>query len=237
MSPILAESLRVRAGPLEQSIATYVEETVEQVVDTEQFRTAWVSANRAAHAQMIGLLNGQGSQALEVEQGTVKVNLAGVIALVKQELVAQGFGPAQLIPEISAELAVFESPELVRLQRYVRIADAWSTWLPFLALVTLLGAVVLSRRRGLARVLIALGISLAAYATLAGLDYLREASLAEIGVREYGTAAGVVVFDALVFELRDVLRFTAVAGLVVAALSWIVSVTTAAWPSRPARQP
>ena len=57
MPSVLAERLRLLSAPLEQAMTTYVEESVERLVRSEQFRATWEAANRAGHAQLLGLIN------------------------------------------------------------------------------------------------------------------------------------------------------------------------------------
>ncbi len=237
MPSVLAERLRLLSAPLEQAMTTYVEESVERLVRSEQFRATWEAANRAGHAQLLGLISGEGTTALQVDKGAVSVDLGAVIALARQEMVAQGFEPAGLIPEVSVELALFESPELVRMQRYARILDRCARWLPILSVVLLAGALVMSRQRRRLGVAIALGVMIASIITLTGLGYLREAALVAMGVQDQGIVAGGVVFDAIFGDLRSRLRIAVAVALGVAVLLWLVPRSTAAWPSRPARQP
>ncbi|GAA3548138.1 hypothetical protein [Nocardioides daeguensis] len=220
LPPRLVDLLRTASVPLREAITSYVRETVGKVVRSEQFADAWVVANRSAHEQLVALVTGEDSEELHVEEGTVSVNLAAVIATVKEVLLDQGFERAARIPEVSAQFVVLQSADLVKVQRLARALDRTATLLPVLALLSLAAAVALARRRRRVVLVAALAVAFAMVAMGVALAAARAAYLDAIPVREEGLGAAREVFDAVVRLLRTQVRGVLAASLVVAALAW-----------------
>ena len=76
----------------------FIEEQVGRLIRSDEFEQAWVNANREAHTQMVAVLTGKGSDLVDTQGGTVSVNLAAVIDVVKERLTDRGFDLASSIP-------------------------------------------------------------------------------------------------------------------------------------------
>lgn len=218
--PVVVDSLRALSVPLHDTVTTYVQDTVTEVVESDQFADAWIEANRVAHTQMVAVITGEGSDQVDVDQGAVSVNLAAVIATVKQALLDQGFERADRIPEVSAEFVVFQSADLVKVQRLTRALDRAATALPLVGLLLLAVALALSRRRRRVLVVASLGVATTMLLIGVGLALARSAYLDAIPVRKEGIAAATEVFDTIVHLLRQQVRAVLVVSLAVAVVAW-----------------
>ncbi len=81
LSPLIAAQLQ-----------SYLHDTVERFVSSSAFATAWTTANRAAHATLDRLLAG--------DTGIVAIDLAPMVARIRQRLIDDGFTAAEQIPAI-----------------------------------------------------------------------------------------------------------------------------------------
>jgi hypothetical protein len=200
------------AVPIADGVEGFARDRIAQVVASDQFARAWDEANRVAHEQVVAVLSGEQGGIVAAEGDTVVVNLGPFVEQVKERLVADGFGLAANLPEVSARLTVFESEGVTQAQQAYRLLAGLGTWLPAIALTLIgLGVYVAQNHRraligaglGVAGAMLVLGVGLA-LARIAYLDALPETSSVE---------AATAVFDTVVRFLRDGLRATAVAGL------------------------
>ena len=221
LPPRAEDTLASLSVPLENQVRGFIEEQVGRLIRSDEFEQAWVNANREAHTQMVAVLTGKGSDLVDTQGGTVSVNLAAVIDVVKERLTDRGFDLASSIPEVNAQFTVFESADLDRAQTGFRMLAAVSTVLPWLAIALLAGAVMLARSRR--RALIAGALAVAASMVLLGLtlNIVRLIYLDAVPPERLTPAAAASVFDALVYFIRLGLRAVLVLFLAIAVLAWV----------------
>src|SRR4051794_8592613 len=152
LPPALATSLNALAKPLADGVKGFVHDQVANVVSSQAFSDAWLQANRVAHEQVVGALTGEGSQSVQVSNGQVSVDVGPILQQVKTRLVDQGFTLAQRIPAVNASFVVFDSPDISKVQRGIRLLNTLGTWLPVIVLVLLAGGVYVARSHRLAMV-------------------------------------------------------------------------------------
>ncbi|MEU8137167.1 hypothetical protein [Streptodolium elevatio] len=224
----IADQLRRLSGPLESGVESFVRDQVEAVVQSDAFADLWTTANRDAHAAMVKALTGQGNDAINIDGGTVTLQLGPIIAQAQQRLVDRGFSLAEAIPEVDKSIVLVQSDQLDEVRTYVRILHAVGWWLPLIALaVAALGLWIAPNSR---RAFIGLGFGVLAAMLLLVLALL-------IGRRIYldrlpsnvEQDAAKAVFDALVKFLRHSAWTLAVIGAVTALTAFLFG------PSRPAR--
>jgi hypothetical protein len=87
---------------------------VVRAVQSDAFADAWTQANRVAHDELVKALTGEGGGAVTVEGDTVSLDLAPIIAVVKQRLVDSGFALAARVPEVDASFVLFQSEDITR---------------------------------------------------------------------------------------------------------------------------
>ncbi|HTY73730.1 MAG TPA: hypothetical protein VMI11_15130 [Actinomycetes bacterium] len=236
LPPRVSSSLSALAVPISNGVQSFVTEQVDNFVSSKAFQEAWVAANREAHAQMVAVLSGKKSGLVQVNGQTVSVNLSAVIDTIKTQLVARGFTLAKNIPEVNAQFTIFQSKDLTKAQRYYRLLDRVSTWLPILALVLLGVAVFIARDRR--RFLMWAGIAVAISMVVLGamLNIFRTIYLNQLP-STVNLPAATSVYDQLVHFIRLNLRAVLVVGLAVAIGAWLSgpsgsAVATRGWINR-----
>lgn len=218
---LAATSLQALSGPLADAINGFVEEQVTTLVQSDQFETAWVEANRQAHTQMVAVLTGKDTDTVEVSDNAVSINLATLIDTVKQRLVDRGFTLVERLPEVNATFTIFQSDDITKAQTAFRLLDAANTWLPILALLCLAGAVAVGRSRRRTLVAAALALALSMLLLGAGLNASREIYLNAVPTDQLPRDAAGAIYDQLVHFIRLNLRAVMVVALAVAFVAWV----------------
>jgi hypothetical protein len=227
--PGVATSLRALTTPLVSGVQTFVQTQVTKLVESDAFAQAWEQANTEAHAQMVAVLTGKGSDAVSVSGNTVSLNLAVLIDTVKTQLVDQGFTLASRVPTVNATFTLFESTDLAKARTGFRLLSAVARSLPILALLLLGVAVFVSRRRRHTLVVGSLVVAASMLALGLALNGFRSVYLGAIPADVSSAAAG-AIYDRLVLFIRLNLRAVLVLFLAIAAVTWVTGPEPA--PSR-----
>jgi hypothetical protein len=221
LPPLAAQSLTALGGPLADSIQGFIHDQVAQLVESDQFETAWIEANRRAHTQLVAVLTGKDSDLVEITNNAVNINLAPVIDAVKERLVGRGFTLAERLPTVDAQFTIFQSDDITKAQGAFRMLSALNTLLPILLLVLLAVAVGVARNRRTA--LIAAMLAVAGSMLLLGvaLNAFRMIYLDAIPTDQIPVEAAASIYDTLVWFIRLNLRAILVLTLAVAFVAWI----------------
>ncbi len=204
---------QIDAGPFQSGVDALLGEALRSFADTEAYRTAWDAANRAAHAAFL--------QALTTGHGdAVTIDLAPVIAQVKEELVADGVPFADRIPVTHLSVKVMEYDNLGALRKGFRMLQIAGVWLPVLTVVLAAAAIAVAVRRR--RAVMATGLGLAAGAALLwiAVDVCRRITLDDLPADIDRQAAG-AVYDALTAFLRTTTWVVLAVGLAAALGGWL----------------
>jgi hypothetical protein len=215
-----------RAESIAPSIAagfeTFVREATLRITQTERFQDLWENANRRAHAQLLAVLEGEGTETVETRDGKVVINVSGLTDLVKDRLGDRGvtiFERAER--ELPQEFVLFDSEQLTKAQTGVRLLRRVTYALPILTLLTFVVAIALSpnRRRTLLRAALGLafGMALLLIAFNIGRNFYLDAIQNAGGRRDASSAA----WDQVLGFLRLSLRTLFAVGLVVALGAWL----------------
>lgn len=232
LPPLIEERLVGLSVPITNGVEGFVTEQVDSLVAGDDFQTAWVEANQVAHQELVATLTGTQDGAIQVEEGTVSVNIAPFVDVVKQRLVDRGFEVAERIPDVQASFVVLQSADLARAQSLFAVLDTLGTVFPFLVLAVLAVGILLANDRR--RALVGAGLGVAASMVLLGvvLALLRAGYLSAVPTDLLPRDAAAVVFDTLVRYLRTALRGVLLLGLVVAAAAYLAGASRTAMATR-----
>ncbi|MGS2805745.1 hypothetical protein [Nocardia sp. MW-W600-9] len=232
-----ASNLATNAPRLDQAVVglapviagqakTFVHDTVESLVESDEFEDLWIQANRAAHTTLVAVVTGDtGDTAVQVDDsGTVSISLSTVIDKVKTRLSGRGFAFADKIPQIDKQFVLVQSPELAKAQRAVRALDKAADVLPWLTLLVAAGAIWAAPRSSRLRALAAVGVTFVVTMALLAVAILicRSLYLDNLPPEIRSPEAAAAVFDTIVVPLRTTLRAVFVVGLVVAVGAYLV---------------
>jgi hypothetical protein len=223
------------SGSLASGVQGFVHSRIHKIVTGPRMAAAWVQVNRAASQAIVAVLSGRGGKngAVGVSNGQVTLDLAPLIAVAKQDLVAGGLTIAGKIPIVHVTFALFPSKNLTKAQSAYRLINDLKIVLPIVTVV-LLGLGVFAAR-GHRRALIGAGLGFAASMLVlgAGLAIARAVYLNSVPASAPADAAA-AAFDILVRFIRAALRTLLVVGLVVAAGAFFTGPSRAAVATRSA---
>jgi hypothetical protein len=231
LPPRVATGLTALAQPLASGVESFITEQVTKFVESEAFQKAWIAANREAHAALVAVLSGQGSDKVNVSNGTVSVNLAAVIDTIKTELVNSGFSLASNIPEVNAQFTIFESADLAKGQRAYRLLNKGAFVLPVVVLLLLAIAIYISRSRRKALLWSAVAIGIGMVVLGLSLNIFRTIYLNALPSTVSAPAA-TSIYDALVNFIRLNLRAVLVVALAVGVGAWVTGLSASAVATR-----
>lgn len=243
-----AEALPERAAflarPLASALREQLTETASGLLETEQFRTLWVEANRVAHRRAVQLLTGESAAGLAPD-GSVTLNLVPAIALLLQRMddlgiLPSAFAPptvdwtapaAQSIADLEdalgvelrpgfGQITVFRSTTLAVAQDSVALFERLvaATVVVALALAAACVALAVDRRR----TIVLLGLGTAGALLLSGVVVSAAAEqvvdLVSDGVDRSAAAA---VVRRVVGSLEEITRGLALIGVLVAGVAFL----------------
>ncbi|UXX97293.1 hypothetical protein N7U49_46430 [Streptomyces sp. AD2-2] len=149
-------------APITSGLKQLVSGTVERVVTSTAFETVWVEGNRRAHSAVEKALTGRADGAASLQNNQVAIDVAPIVARVKERLVKAGLGVAAKIPDVHTNFVVFESKDIGKIKTYMRVLQIMGSWLPLIALLVAAAGVytAFNRRHAL------IGAALAVFAAM-----------------------------------------------------------------------
>ncbi|MFE2939243.1 hypothetical protein ACFXKG_09310 [Streptomyces sp. NPDC059255] len=210
--PRAAQLLKSLDGPITKGLGQLVSSTVERVVTSSTFQTVWVKANRRAHTALDKALTGQANSAVSLKNNQVTIDVAPIVAKVKDELVSAGFGPAAKIPTVHTSFVVFASEDVGKIKTWLRVLQILGGWLPVIALLIAAAGVYVAFNRRHALIGTALAVFVAMLVLGIALTVARDVYLNHLPPGTSQPAAG-AVYDALIKFLRAGVRALAAVAL------------------------
>ena len=231
LPPNAVATLNALAVPAANGIRSFVTDQIHNLVRSPQFADAWVTVNRQAHAEMVAVLTGQSSTAVQIHGNQVTLNLGVLINNVKHRLVANGFGLAAKIPAVNAQFVLFQSADIAKIQTGFNFLNTAARVLPVLGLVLIGVAVAVARSHRKALLAAALAVAASMILLGLGLNIFRTVYLNALPPTASQPAAS-AVYDTLVGFIRLSLRAVLVVALAVALGAWLSGSSQAAIATR-----
>ncbi|KRF48943.1 hypothetical protein ASH01_04630 [Terrabacter sp. Soil811] len=221
-------ALGLLAAPLAAQVEQVVRRVVAAVVESDQFATAWVAANRVAHAQLVAVLSRSPDGAIVDNGSTVSIDIGNLVEPVEQRLVAAGVPLVDKLPPITVSVPLLPSSDLDTARTAYNALRIGGVALPLLALAFIAGGVAMARDRRRALVRVGLGAAVACVVLVLGLSFAR--SHVASSLPPGASAAAVSVIDTVTEGLRQLVRVVVVVALAVVLVALVVG------PSRGARR-
>ncbi|MFI6151344.1 hypothetical protein ACIBCA_01430 [Kitasatospora sp. NPDC051170] len=225
--PKAANLINDLSGPIRSGLTQLVGSTVHKVVTSEAFATIWVDANRQIHTALDKALTGKGGGAVKLENNQVAIDIAPIVAKVKDELVNAGLGVAAKIPDVHTDFVVFASQDIGKVKTGFRLLEIMGDWLPAITVLIAAGGVLLAVHRRRALLGAAVGVALAMLLLGVMLTVFREIYLDRLPPGADHATAG-TVYDTLIRFMRAGVRAVGTVAVVTAVGAFLVG------PSRPA---
>jgi len=222
------DALPPRAGflatPITSAVKTATYDITLKLVQSSRFQKLWDKAVRNSHAQLDNLLLGKKTGALSSSNGQVTIDLTQVEAAAKKELSSRGITIFNKVPTYTGTpYVLFQSKQLLKLQRLVKFLNSLAVVLPILTVALLAAAVMLAvnRRRGLVHAASGLAVTMALL--LIGANVGRNQYLDSLLPSQSKAAAGVLI-DTVDATLVDSIRTVLIVSALVALVAFIVGI-------------
>ncbi|MFC4124759.1 hypothetical protein [Nocardia rhizosphaerae] len=220
-NPLVALTLR----NLSSVLGTYTEELAADaaatLVHSDAFSRTWVIANRQAHRGVVTVLTGgEGGVVRTDSPGVVTISLDPMLAEIGDELDSRGFVLPDREFELGTEFVLFESPELAKAQRAVRLLDQGAIAVTLAAVGCAIGAVLLAGSGFRRRAVLAVGAGVLLAMGLLGVVLLvaRMVYLDRVRMRDDVAAA---VFGTIAHPFWVALWVTAAFGVLLVAVAYV----------------
>ncbi|MGW6423850.1 hypothetical protein ACWF82_14325 [Nocardia sp. NPDC055053] len=217
--PLVAALVRSLPSMVAARSEELVRDAATALVRSDAFPRLWNAANRQAHRALVAVLTGVDSGLVQVDTGgVVTISLDQMLDEVGDELDSRGFALADRVVDLRSEFVIFESDELAKAQRAVRLLDRLAIALEIAALACAIGAVLVAGKGFRRRAILAVAASvLVAMVVLAvALMIARGVYLDHVSARDLSEDVARTVFDTLLLPLRVSMRVLAVLGALVA---------------------
>jgi hypothetical protein len=245
LEQVLPGGAAIIAAPIADQIEQKLEEVIGNVLVSEQFQTVWVDANRLLHQKIVAFLRGD-TTVLQTRDGVVYLDVYPLIDAVLRQLQTIGIIPADAelpdpttislgdtgrallertlgitLPADFAAIPLFEAAGLQKAQGIVQAFDAITIGSIVLTIVLMLGAILLARRRR--RMVMAVGLGAVAALMLLGIVVrtAREYVVSSFADPQGAAAVG-AIFTAAITDLRSMLIWVAVAGIIVVVVAYLL---------------
>lgn len=214
LPPRAEAALRLLETPAANGLEELTSTAVTRVVESDAFSEVWATLTRAAHRALTTAVTSDADGLVVRTADGVGIQLGVLVERVRQNLIEQGVGVAQLIPSIDRVIIVGDGQILDTTRTAYALVTAVGWWLPLLVLALFVVGVAMARRRS--RAIAASGIGLAIGAAL----LLTSLAIGEVGVRTAATERGVSAeaLDAIYAQIVGAMSQTAVVLLLLGAL-------------------
>ncbi|WP_353807308.1 hypothetical protein [Agromyces sp. SYSU T00194] len=215
------QALTLLEGPAVQGIENLVGTIVDRLVASDAFEEVFATALRASHTQFVAAMQGDPNAALTIgSSGEVGIQLAPVIAAVKERLVDAGVGFAASIPEVDRTIVVAQSDALVTVQIVYALAVSAGTWLPWVVIGLLALGVVAARNRPRTLFWTGLGLAVSLGFLAGGFGVARLYFLATVSPSLMPLGAAEAVYDQIVDRMAATAVALALFGVAIAVIAW-----------------
>lgn len=140
---ILPDDLRELAGPASGGLRQVAGDGADQLLKTSTAQSLWQDANRAAHEQLIAVLEDD-KEAVSTEGGEVTLNLGSLVTNLAEQ-VGIGENLAEKLPPDAGQVTILRSDQLKTAQNIAAAIKGLAIILTILTLACFAGAIYLSR--------------------------------------------------------------------------------------------
>ena len=228
---LLPDRAQALAPALVAIVERYAADLLDRVVESDQFRTLWVEANRVAHTQIVKLLKGE---LVPTEAKQVVLDFGTTVQDLDARLQERGIElpiDRERINE-AGQFVVATQEQLDTVRQAVEWLDRLAFVLPILTVIMFVLAILISRRRPRTLMWIGLG-SIITFAILAIVIRLVRRTVIN-GIDDPITRdAADAIWSQLLSGLRTQVLVAVLLALVVAVAGWLLGGSKAAASGHP----
>lgn len=220
--PRASVALDALKAPATQGIQDLIRNGVNAFVTSDAFAQTWERALQISHTQLLATLNNDPNALIAASaDGTIGVQLGPIVEDVKAALVARGIDIAARIPPIDRTIPIAQSDQIPTVQAAYRLIIAIGTWLPWVALIFLTAGVLVARRRSIALVWAAIGLSASMLVLLIGFGIGRAMLLTSVPSALVPSSVTTLLYDTATAAMKDTALSALVLGVALAIIAWL----------------
>jgi hypothetical protein len=220
--PRASAALDALKAPATQGIQNLIRNGINAFVTSEAFVQTWERALRISHTQLLATLSNDPDALLAASSdGTIGVQLGPIVEDVKAALLARDINIASRIPAIDRTIPIAQSDQIPTVQAAYRAIIAVGTWLPWVALLLLTAGVLVARRRSVALVWTAIGLSLSMFLLLLAFAIGRAVLLTAVPGALVPGNVTTLLYDTATAAMKDTALSALILGAGIALVAWL----------------
>jgi hypothetical protein len=232
----LPKDLKELAGPVASGFRQVAPSVMEKVLETSTAQSLWEEANRAAHEQLIAVLEDK-KDAVSTAEGTVTLKLSSLLTnLAEQAGVSADL--TEKVPADAADIEILKSDELKTAQNVAIAIKGLALVLSILTLATFAAAIYLSRGGRWVTVLFSgIGLVAAGFAVIVARQIAGGVVVDQLVAVESAKPAGEATWSIATSLMTSIATTVIVIGVLFAVAGWLASPTGSARATRRAIAP
>ncbi|MBB4139516.1 hypothetical protein [Microbacterium invictum] len=232
VGPRAEAALRLLQQPAADGLQNLVGSAVTTVVESDAFSDVWATTVRGVHRALTLASTSDGGGVVVMTSDGVGIQLAPIIAQVKQNLEERGVGIASLIPVVDRTIIIGSGETLTTIRTAYAIAETAGWWLPVITLALFALGILLARRRSVGILGTGVGLAVGAGALGATLGIGGTAMGMAAAQLDLSPSALDVIYRQLVDDMTQTAWVLALFGVFVAVLGWVMGRSRAARSTR-----
>lgn len=232
LPPRVSQALDLLQAPAAAGLSNLLNETVTRVVESDAFADTWTSTTRAAHRVLTAAATSDGGGIVVLNDDGLGIQLGAIVERVKENLLDQGVGVAQLIPAIDKVVIIGTGETLVAVRTTYAVATAAGWWLPIISIGLFVLGILIARRRSTA--VLGAGIGFAVGGGVLALAFAIGYPVVGQTATQLGVSVSAldVVYQHLIGSMQQTASIAILLGLVIAVVGWFAGRWTPAVRSR-----
>ncbi len=231
LEDILPGEVSELAGPAAGGLRQVAGQGAEKVLETSTAQGLWEDANRAAHEQLLAVLENK-KEAVETANGEVTLNLGSLITNLANQ-VGIGESLAEKLPPDAGQIQILKSNQLKTAQDIAVAVKGLALLLSILTLAAFAAAIYLSRDGRWVTVLYSgIGLVAAGFAAIVFRHVAGGIVVGQLVTNESVKPAGEAAWSIGTSLMVSIATTVIVVGVLFAAAGWLASPTGAARSAR-----
>lgn len=232
LPPKASTALDLLRQPAADGLQNLVEQTLTKVVTSDAFSDVYATAVRGAHKALTTAATSDGGGVIVKTEDGVGIALGPIVEQVKQRLVDQGIGVANLIPAVDRTVIIGSGDGLTLIRTAYALAVTIGWWFPVVTLILFALGIFAARRRSFAVVGSGIGTAVGAGALAAGLAFGSTAVTLAADQLDISPSALDVIYTQLVDSMSHTAVIVTILGVFIAIAGWFAGSSRAARRTR-----
>ncbi|WP_431797241.1 hypothetical protein [Microbacterium kunmingense] len=228
LPPRAESALQLLEAPAANGLEGLASTAVTRLVESDVFSDVWATLTRATHRALATAATSDGGGLVVRTADGVGVQIGVLVERVKQNLIDQGVGVAQLIPSVDRVVILGDGQNLDTVRTAYALATILGWWLPVVTLLLFVAGILVARKRSTA--ILGTGIGLAVGATVLALTFAIGGSVVRgVAIEQDISPDGLhVLYQRLVGGMSQSAIVLGLLGLFIAFLGWVLGASRGA---------